>query len=327
MQERGRAIMRRLSAPPRLSPRVSAVPRIGLRQLLIGLSLAGIVPIAIVATVLLVALWRAQQAELQESMRATAHALAVSVEQRVESTQRRLESLARLEAASGPEALVRRTTAILAASPDWSGLVVMTPADARLPHHSELLAGKAAVAGLEIGVPVIDNGKVAYGLIATLDARELSALLRAQLRDASRVAGIADGERRIVARTRDPEHYVGKPLIAPLEAAVRESASGLRRFPVYDGPDVYSAWTPIHGTRWTLILGTPAASADAALSRSLGAFAALLAVVLVASGVFAWLIGRRLADSIHAAAEAAAVMSAGRPARRVASGSGEAQRW
>src|SRR6185369_6964231 len=45
-----------------------------LRQLLIGLSLAGIVPLAIVATVLLVALWRAQQA--QESARVEAYALA-----------------------------------------------------------------------------------------------------------------------------------------------------------------------------------------------------------------------------------------------------------
>ena len=51
MQDRGRtAIM----------PRLSAFPRIGLRQLLIALSLAGIVPLAIVATVLLVALWRTQ---------------------------------------------------------------------------------------------------------------------------------------------------------------------------------------------------------------------------------------------------------------------------
>ena len=44
MQERGRAaIIRRLTSVP---------PRIALRQLLTGLSLAGIAPLAIVATVL-----------------------------------------------------------------------------------------------------------------------------------------------------------------------------------------------------------------------------------------------------------------------------------
>lgn len=70
MQDRGRAaIIARLTSP---APR----RRIALRQLLIGLSLAGIVPLAIVATVLLVALWRTQQALFEELARAEAHALA-----------------------------------------------------------------------------------------------------------------------------------------------------------------------------------------------------------------------------------------------------------
>jgi signal transduction histidine kinase len=67
MQERGRAAIM-----PRLTTRASR--RSSLRQLLIGLSLAGIVPLAIVATVLLVALWRAQQ--VQESAPVEAYALA-----------------------------------------------------------------------------------------------------------------------------------------------------------------------------------------------------------------------------------------------------------
>jgi signal transduction histidine kinase len=67
MQERGRAAIM-----PRLTTRTSR--RSSLRQLLIGLSLAGIVPLAIVATVLLVALWRAQQ--VQESAPVEAYALA-----------------------------------------------------------------------------------------------------------------------------------------------------------------------------------------------------------------------------------------------------------
>ena len=67
MQERGRAAIM-----PRLTTRASR--RSSLRQLLIGLSLAGIVPLAIVATVLLVALWRTQQ--VRESAPMEAYALA-----------------------------------------------------------------------------------------------------------------------------------------------------------------------------------------------------------------------------------------------------------
>jgi signal transduction histidine kinase len=236
MQNKGRAIIPRLTAiPPR---RPNAGPRIGLRQLLIGLSLAGIVPLAIVATVLLVALWRAQQAELYESMRATAHALAVSVEQR---------------------------------------------------------------------------------LAAGIDSGALSDSLRTQLRDPSDIAMIADADGRILARAPAPGQHAGKTLEPPLAAAVKARPSGVGRFALPERAEVYGAWTPVHGTRWTLILAIPAAPADAALSRSLGALAALLVIVLVASGVFAWLIGRRLADAIHAAADAAVAMSAGKPVAPVVS--------
>ena len=70
MQERGRAaIMPRLTTPASRRP---SGKHIGLRQLLIGLSLAGIVPLAIVATVLLVALWRTQRVEASAPMEAYA---------------------------------------------------------------------------------------------------------------------------------------------------------------------------------------------------------------------------------------------------------------
>jgi signal transduction histidine kinase len=73
MQERGRAaIIPRLTNGA--SRRSGAGPKIGPRQLLVGLSLAGIVPLAIVATVLLVALWRTPQ--IRESAPMEAYALA-----------------------------------------------------------------------------------------------------------------------------------------------------------------------------------------------------------------------------------------------------------
>jgi signal transduction histidine kinase/CheY-like chemotaxis protein len=297
-------------------PRLTALPRIGLRQLLVALSLAGIVPLAIVATVLLVALWRTQQAQLHESTRATAHALSVSVEQRVDGTVRHLRFLASL---AGP-ALPPGEKVFAVAAPGASPLE--QSADRR--HRRKVFEGEVSVSDLlvepgnvalvEIGVPVVREAKVAYGLFATLEGRELSELLRSQLGNASGVAGITDGDYRVIARTRDPDAFIGKPLLSPLEAAVRRSPSGGGRFAARDGSDVYGAWRRIGGTGWTLILGVPAAPAEAALSRSLGAFAALLVIVLIASSLFAWLIGHRLADAIHAAADAAADMSAQRPA-------------
>jgi signal transduction histidine kinase len=322
--------MPRLTAlPPRRSSadppaRSNAGPRIGLRQLLVALSLAGIVPLAIVATVLLVALWRAQQAELHEAARGTAHALAVSVEQRLEGTLRRLSFLA-TQPGLDLAGLRQRSAEVLSASPELAALAVLTREEARLPHQKELFEGEAGTRGVELAVPVVRDASVRYGLFATLDAAALSDLLRSQLREPSGVAMIADADGRVLARTRGAEHYAGKPLAAPLAAAVQARPSGVGRVPVHDGADVYSAWTPIRGTRWTLILEMPAAPADAALARSLGALAALLILVLVASSLFAWLIGRRLADAIHAAAGAAVAMSADQPAGPVVSRIDEVQ--
>jgi signal transduction histidine kinase/CheY-like chemotaxis protein len=314
---------------------LTALPRIGLRQLLIALSLAGIVPLAIVATVLLVALWRAQQAQLHESTRATAHALSVSVEQRVDSTVRRLRFLASLAGPDKMEALLLAPggeKVFSLAAPSGAPL----PQSADRPHRRRVFEGEVSVSDLllepgnvpvvEIGVPVVRDASVAYGLFARLEGRELSELLRSQLREASGIAGIADGEYRVIARTRDADAFIGKSLAAPLDAAVRGSpAGGAGRFAARDGAHVYSAWRRIGGTGWTLILGVPAAPADAALSRSLGAFAALLVIVLIASSAFAWLIGHRLADAIHAAADAAVDKSAGRPVAAPPSGIEEVQ--
>src|SRR5262245_65811213 len=171
MQDRGRAIMPRLTAtPPRRS---NSGPRIGLRQLLIGLSLAGIVPLAIVATVLLVALWRAQQAELYESTRATAYAMAVSVEQRLEAMVRRLTFLA-TQPGLDLEGLRQRSAEVLSASPELSQLAVLTPEEAKLPHQKMLFEGEALAGGVELGVPVVRDGKIVYGVFATIDAAALS---------------------------------------------------------------------------------------------------------------------------------------------------------
>src|SRR5262245_36346178 len=316
MQDRGRAIMPRLTVTaPRRS---NSGPRIGLRQLLIGLSLAGIVPLAIVATVLVVALWRAQQAELYESTRATAYAMAVSVEQRLEGTLRRLTFLA-TQPGLDLEGLRQRSAEVLSASPELSQLSVLTAQEAKLPHQRKIFEGEAGARGMELSVPVIRDGKIVYGLFATINAGTLSDLLRSQLRDPMGVATIVDADGRVVARTRAAEHYVGKPLAEPLAAMVRAHRSGVGRFPASDGPESYGAWAPVNSTPWTLILGTPAAPADVALSRSLGALAGLLVMVLVASSPSAWLIGRRLAEAIHAAAGAAVAMSAGKPAGPVVS--------
>jgi signal transduction histidine kinase len=262
--------MRRLSAPP----------RIAVRQLLVALSLAGIVPLAIVATVLLVALWRAHQAGVQEATRSSAHAAGRALEQRLDGTLRRLAFLGALQPAGELDRLRQRFPEILVASPEWHGLGALTARDAVLPHHKQLLQGDPVIHGLEVGVPVMSGASVAYALVATLDPGELAALLRAQLGEAA--AAIVDRDAGVLARTAEAD---------PL---------GQR-----EGAPVYRATVPIRGTRWSLSVSRSAGSAELAARRSFAGFAALLIIVLVANGLFAWLLGRRLADALQRQAQRA----------------------
>jgi signal transduction histidine kinase len=258
---------------------------------LVGLlALAAIVPLAIVATVLLIALWRSEQAQLAQATRAAAQVAAASIEQRLD---RELERLRTLEGAPPPG--VER---------------IQAGATPLAPHRERVLRGQTAVSnlidrGVEVGVPVIEHGKVAYGLLARLESRELSALLRAQLRHPDGVAAVVDSERRIIAHSGEADRWIGRPLGSPLDEALLERRSGEGRWPAGNGAeDAYGAWTRVAGTPWTVIVGTPAALAEAAAARSLGALAALLVAVLLASSLFAWLVGRRI---LHAAGEAQAL--------------------
>ncbi len=207
MQDRGRAA---------IMPRLNALPRIGLRQLLIALSLAGIVPLAIVATVLLVALWRAQQAELARIPARPARTRSPS---RWSSawTARAGGSISLRASSPSAEALARRRDEILAANPDWSGLATR-----------QGLGGTAAVSGLEVGVPVVRDGKVAFGLVATLRSdRAVGAAALAAARSVAR--GRNRGRRRTQRR-----------------AHARRRRRALQR-----------ARRPIPGTRWTLTSARP----------------------------------------------------------------------
>ncbi|HVL36262.1 MAG TPA: ATP-binding protein [Burkholderiales bacterium] len=238
------------------------------RQLALLLALSGIAPLAIVATVLLVALWRTHQAQLVQVSGAQAQVAAAAVEHRVDATIERLRAIAAADA---------RT-------PDAVWLPPDAPGDQ--PHRARALAGEVAVSGrlaggaVEVAVPVFRDGRLAYVLAAPLSPAELAALLQGRLRGRASAA-IIDAEGAVIA---------GEAPAVPLQR-LREQRAGAERLV----PDTITAWRRVSGTGWSVVVTAPRADAEAALARELAPLAALLVAVLVASGFFAWLAARRLA--------------------------------
>jgi signal transduction histidine kinase len=114
-----------------------------------------------------------------------------------------------------------------------------------------------------------------------------------------------------IARNRDASRFVGRQLIEPLRVAVRAELHGRGRYPVFDGPDVYSAWQRIPSLGWTVTLGAPVAVVDVPRRRSLMMLAAAgLIVTLVGSGIaIVW--GRRISRAMRSLAESAIAIGRG----------------
>ncbi|MBC7436014.1 MAG: response regulator, partial [Bdellovibrionales bacterium] len=120
--------------------------------------------------------------------------------------------------------------------------------------------------------------------------------------------GLFDQRGVTIARTHKAQEFVGKPANALLVAAFQNRSTGELLHVSREGIDVFDVFMRSPMTGWTLAIGVPVADLDApALTAvtlaSLGLLFTLLVGVWLALGN-----GRRLADSISRAAEAAAMI-------------------
>jgi signal transduction histidine kinase/ActR/RegA family two-component response regulator len=322
------------------------MPRFGrtssIRTYLFGLLLAGLVPVAVFAAVLLLQLWMGQRDQVRARHEDAVSALAVVVERELDSGIRRLELLATSPLLRTGATDQFRTLAelFLALSPDWENIVLLDlqgrqvfnlaaapdralpPAtdrayaraviDTRRPAVSDLFVG--SVTGkqvVDVAVPVIQDGHVRYVLSATLELGQLEAFLLAHV-DKAGVAVVLDREHRIIRRSRGGAEYAGKQTVPALHALIARAPRGWGRFLAFEGDAVYTAWAPVPGYGWTVAVGIPARPIEQSLTRSLVLLLGAGLLVCLASGWLAVAAARRGAAAIRTAAVAAQDVAAGR---------------
>lgn len=155
--------------------------------------------------------------------------------------------------------------------------------------------------------PLRAGGDAIVGASAFLvDVQALQvAYAQAPLPDGS-VISIADGQGRIVARSRDAERYAGQSSMSPsLGAAAheeRDSIDGIRR--------VFSN-EAIQGTPWHLSVGIPVSVARGKTVDLWGRTFAVLALGLVSWLLVAMVLSRRLAESVAHLDQSAQRIAAG----------------
>ncbi len=315
-----------------------------LRYHLLRLALAGLIPMAVFAGALMVLLWRQQQHELFCSLQDTARAVSLAVDREVEISIKRLEVLSSQdtfleERWSDFYADGRR---LVATSEDWENLLVFTAdgeelvnvrADAKgpLPEFDSvdyvqrvIHEGRPVISDLflspttgeqvvHVAIPLVGREGEMLVLAASLELSGFDRLLVNQSIRREGVAAIFDRDLRFVARSRESKAYLGLRPIAALRSQLEHHKAGTGKFPVFDSPEVYSAWTRSELTGWTVTFGVPAAPVETSLRSSLLMLAEVGLIVVLVTVLVALHLGRQLAGSMAAATDSAMALAKGEP--------------
>ena len=190
------------------------------------------------------------------------------------------------------------------------------------PVQAVWVAGKPVISDLHIGavspqphttvyVPALGPGGAHWAFAQVYSAERWN---REALRSAAQpgwVVGVIDRKGRFIARNLRGDELIGKSPRPRLVAAAASQASGVMLDHTLEGMDAYVAFDHSELTGWTIAVAAPAAPIDELAMRSVALLAAGALTALLAGGIGAFAIARRVARALDASAEYAASLDAG----------------
>ena len=191
--------------------------------------------------------------------------------------------------------------------------VIRRVAETGQPAVSDLFVGRASGrAVVAIAAPVLEEGQVTRVVVLGIDPARLSERLQAKGPSGDAYVSVADGQGRIVARSRDHDRFVGT---VPRSRSVpdAERAYGVfRAQSVYGDTALFSAQPIPAATGWTLVVAEPYARYRASwlgpVAALLASAAAAVAIGLAVAGGLA----RRILRPVNALVSRADARAAGR---------------
>jgi len=257
-----------------------------LRQRLLLLAAAGIVPLAIVSSLALLAYFDQQREQAHRAGIEITRALATAVDAELRRSTSVLEVLATSPLLDTDDlaAFLVRSRRSLATQPQWRMMNLALPdgtqlintayATGPLPNiadrasFEEVVQSNRPVVGnlargprgewaLPIRVPVERGGKLRYVLSAVISPDAFIELIQRQRVPGDWVVSIFDAKDQRIARSRDQQFLAAAPapgLKAMMDTGDREG-TGLSR--TIEGDSVYTAYTRLTQPRWTIAIGVP----------------------------------------------------------------------
>jgi signal transduction histidine kinase/ActR/RegA family two-component response regulator len=201
------------------------------------------------------------------------------------------------------------------------GAPLADPAD---PHsvHELITTGKPVIGTLErdtkgtlafaIRVPVFRDAGIRYVLSAAVRPEALTAILQREFHPHDEwTRALFDSAGTIVARTRSPDGFVGRPAKPQILQLFAAQPEGIAADTTIDGEPVYVAFSRGYTWGWRTSTVVPRRVLDAPSRQSERALATMSALTVALSGFVAWGFAGRVSRDLRRTTGAAARLSRG----------------
>lgn len=323
-------------------PASHAVKSVPLRRRLLVLAVAGMLPIALMSGIALVAMFEQQREQAARSGLEIARALSIAIDSELRRSISALEVLAnstRLDV-NDEEGFRRALARTLPQQPYWRAVILADPRGVPLVHSAVahgapmpplveresfervlkerrpvvglLAAGPGAGWAVPLRVPVVRDGEVRYVLSAVVKTESLLDVVRRQRLPEGWVATVIDGRGLRIARWPGNTQYIGTPPSPSLVELIQSGGSeGIGFGPTSEGTLVYSAYARVPDSGWTVALGIPKSLVESGARRSIAAYGAGILLSIVLGVLVALLIARSINQPIARLRDAARAVGRG----------------
>ncbi|HEX6862143.1 MAG TPA: sensor histidine kinase [Thermoanaerobaculia bacterium] len=303
-----------------------------------------LLPVVVFGAVVVHQLSRSERAVAERRLVQSARDLALGIDREMSSTIRTLSALAaseRLERGDleGFRAEARR---VAGTQPSWLNVTLLLPdgrqvmnterpwrsplpstsepsslrqtVETRRPAVGDLARGADGALAFRVRVPVLHSGELRYVLTASITPQMLAGFVGQPSSQDEWTRTVVDRKGIVVARTRHPERFVGKPGTPSFMRIIKEAREGLRPSTTLDGQPVYTAFSHASLSGWTAIIAVPRGVVEGPARRTMTAVAGAGLALLLVSSIGAFLLSRRVSRAIASAASAASTLAhGGRP--------------
>lgn len=331
-----------INTPPHA---VSSVSRtLSLRWYLVLLVAGTLLPVVLFAAAVVHQLSSQEQAASERRILRAAHNLAGTVEDEFSSTIRTLEALASSEQLSqgNLKAFHREATRVVQTQPSWVTVILLSPKGQQvvnttqafglpLPQAADPASLQRVVqtqqpttgdlkpsllqpntTGFPIRIPVMRDNQIQYVLTAVINQKAIARAIEEQSTvDGEWTRVVVDNQGVVVARTRNPERFVGKRGTPSFLKRIGESREGVYRETTLEGMKVYLAFHRVDHSGWTAAVTVPVEVIQGPTRRAMGLVVGSGLFLLGVSGIGAFILSRQISRSITAAAAAAETLANG----------------